>query len=276
MNGWQEAKTVALEWVLQMQAEKRARERERDPQRARVVENCLRDADEHLEMLGDVSEPEVARVASPALREATLLLLRAAAVDELTLDSGPALARTCEQLGFSPASTNAARRLFETTDPLALADWSDKDLVASALALDEIARALRSHVDGRTVQRVVSSRRRRVALVVALVVYVLVETGSSLFARKNVAFGKNVVLSSVDRSSAPPSMLVDGVRSADTPPGSPKPDVVYTQHESNPWALVDLGREYSVHEVLLYNRDDGSFDDGLPYIVDFSFDDRSF
>lgn len=267
--------SVATEWLLQKDAETRARARESNPEHARLVQLCLRGADERLDLLGDVTEPVVALASSAALREATLLLLEATGSRSGPLDAVAELRRTCEELAVPAGTCSAAARLL-VDDPLALSGLASADLVRSALALEHVARALRAHLDGRTASRIVRSRRLRVALLAALALYGVFALGLAVFGRKNIARGKPVLMSSVDGASAPPQMLVDGVRSADTKPGSPKPDVVYTRHEAHPWALVDLGREYNIREVRLYNRDDGGFDDGLPYIVEFSFDGHTF
>ncbi len=276
MNLWQRVKVVATEWLFQRDAERRARARELDPEYARRVEERLQLADERLDLLGDVSEPEVALVMSTVLRDTTLLLLEAAAPGRGAEPPAEELRRVCEEIAVPAATCSAALRLLAIGEPLALQTVPGAELVESARALEDVARALRAHLDGRTPARVVRSRWLRIALVGALIACGLFAAGSRMFARKNLARGKPVRMSSIADQSAPPSMLVDGVRSADTPPGSPKPDVVYTRWDSTPWALIDLGRQYDIREVRLYNRDDGGFDDGLPYAVDFSWDGKTF
>ena len=276
LETWNRLKSFAVEWLFQRDAERRASERERDPERDRVVKACLRGADERLELLGALSERETAIAAVPALREVTRLLLEAAAPSRAPVDLAVELPRICDDIDVPPPTCSAGLRLLAMDDPIAVDELPPAELLECVHGLDEIARGLRAYLDGRTVERIVWARRVRIALTGVVIGYGVFAAGRAVFGPKNVARGQPVLLSSYEPKSAVPSKLVDGVRSADTPPGSPKPDIVLTRTESAPWARIDLGREYKIHEVRLYNRDDGEFDASLPYVVDFSLDGHEF
>jgi hypothetical protein len=43
-----------------------------------------------------------------------------------------------------------------------------------------------------------------------------------------------------------------------------------------PWVMVDLGQPRDIYKIVVYNRGDSNFDDGLPYVVSLSTDGKSY
>jgi len=273
------AKRVTLqgrELFFQRDAEERARAR--DPKCASYIAECVRGVDRRLEFLGAVSDPDVAIAAAPLLRDVTIMLLSAesagaggAAAMEQPLDAEQELRRVCERLGVPSSKCDAGLRLLATDDPVAVDRMAPDDLTQSALALEQIARSLRARLDGRSIAEIVWSRRVRVAAALLVAVYGLFVAGRSLLSPSNLARRRAVTLSSFDAKGAPASALVDGVRSG-TATATSASDIVLTNKEATPWALIDLGRPIELREVRIYNRDDGHYDDGLPYVVEVSAD----
>jgi hypothetical protein len=269
--------------IFQREAEHRARAA--DPELARAILERVEGADRRFRLLGKVSGPDVSLATATLLRDAAILLLDAATMataGEVSLEprSDAERARTwerhCAEHGIPASTSTEGARLLEATNPLALDEIPSTDLDRAAHALLRIARSLRAGFDCRSAERIVWSRRGRVAGVSILLAAFAVLTLRALMTPPNVARGKIVTMSSLDPRGAVETALVDGVRSGDTAPGAPHPDVVQTHREATPWALIDLGKTYALRQVRVYNRDDGFFDEGLPYALDVSVDGLAF
>jgi hypothetical protein len=70
---------------------------------------------------------------------------------------------------------------------------------------------------------------------------------------KNIAQGKKATASSMYAKAAA-RLAVDGGTDGDYKNGS----VAHTSEEDSPWLLVDLGAEFSIHSIKVWNRTDGN------------------
>jgi hypothetical protein len=270
------------ELLLQREAERRARAL--DPERARRIADCIEAADRRLRFAGDVPRPDLALPTTILLRDAAVLLLEAASAppdrpaggEPDTIDLKAEFHRACAKLDIPSSTRDEGWRLLAAADPRALDAIEAEHLSRAARALESIVWALRSHLDGRSVGRIVWSRRARVSSAALFLVAVVVWTIRALFMPTNIARGKPVTLSALDPRGAPVSALVDGVRSGDVSPGSPRSEVVQSKVDPAPFALIDLGAPHVLREIRVYNRDDGYFDEGLPYAIDLSADGQTF
>jgi hypothetical protein len=122
---------------------------------------------------------------------------------------------------------------------------------------------LQRHVEARSPFRVVATRWGRLAAVALVVAYAAAVALRARLSPKNIALDKHVRASS-QGGGADGHELVDGEISA--APG------VRTNTEDSPNAVIDLGKEYRIDRVAVFNRVDGWFDDCLPLALDFSTD----
>ena len=91
----------------------------------------------------------------------------------------------------------------------------------------------------------------------ALLCACCIDTTFSHFELKNVAYSKQVSLSSgYHGNTFPGSLAVNGIFS----------DFAHTSTEKSPWMRVDLGARYRIHEIEVFARSDGR---GKPYTVGY-------
>jgi hypothetical protein len=166
-------------------------------------------------------------------------------------------------------------RITAANDPMAFDELATEEGLRIAVVVRDVARVLRAAIDARSHRQIVRSRRFRLAGLVCAAAFVAWWGIAALARPRDIARGKQVTLSSHHAGSAAPSALVDGVLSGERVDG-PRPDVVVTDREDHPWAMIDLGRTFTLREIRLYNRNDGHHDDGLPYSVETSTDGQTF
>jgi F5/8 type C domain len=174
--------------------------------------------------------------------------------------------------GFSRPATHAelpedlarARPVLESDDPLSPDALPPEELTAVSEAAARTVAWLASTVEPRNQHEIRVTRGFRIAGVAVFVLFVLYEIGMGLFAPKNLALGKLAMASSRYPSSPPPSAINNGdIESAYG---------YQTQFETNPWIQIDLGALYPVHEVRVFNRGDGWFNEVLPIKLQVSED----
>jgi hypothetical protein len=127
--------------------------------------------------------------------------------------------------------------------PLYFDDLPAEDAALARSALERAASMLSRRVEARSVANVRGTRWGRWAALALVVAYVLLVALRAKLWPKNIARGKQVRASS--SSSGDGHELVD---------------------------VIDLGREYRVDRIAVYNRVDGWFDDCLPLVVELSVD----
>ena len=223
------------------------------------------------------------------LRDAAFLAARAVLIDRggdaSTAQPEENLKRVRElvdsgQLSGAPEGLPRAFELVSKPNSLAYDDLPTSEGMPRRLEVETTVNWLRSRFEPRTASQIKRSRVLRLAVVALAVVGVLVGLvvwgANKVLSPKNLAYGKLVQLSSrrphcgtPGPEGLPPSGLVDGSKSGSYD--------ICTNSEVNPWAIVDLGRPYSLTKAKVYNRDDccwGQYD--LPQVFEVSLDGQNY
>jgi len=161
-----------------------------------------------------------------------------------------------------PPDDSRVRAALRASSPLYFDDLSAEDAAHARSALERAASILSRRVEARSLTNLRGTRWGRRAAFALMAAYVSVVTLRSKVWPKNIALGKQVHASSLYAGDG--HELVDGELGA--LPG------VRTNTEESPSAIIDLGREYRIDRVSVYNRLDGWFDDCLPLVVELSVD----
>jgi hypothetical protein len=185
----------------------------------------------------------------------------------------PALARA-GAIPPLPAAVEEARRLLTAPGLLAFDELPAETQRAQHATVKAALQWIAERVESRTLDELRTSRRFRVGFGVAgtLAVLLLVVTWASrgLTQQTNVALHKKVTVSQRNPGSTAPadnSGLVNG-----------DVESTYGIHTAGPapWVMVDLGAVYAVTDVVVHNRADGWFDEGLPLTLELSEDGAHF
>lgn len=247
----------------------------------------VRAAERRLHLLPSFSEPRTAVVGVTLLREAVALLIRAyVAAQTSDIDREQAsqvcpadeLERMFERAPSPPEGWKWTVQALATSDPLYFDRLHDDDLRSVAEKLQAITSWIRPRIETRSTTNIRGTRWGRVT---ALVLLALLPV-RSLLAHVDAAMHPNLALhmpvrqSSSLAGSAPSSALVDGETLGSRGPEVAHCNIVHTTTEAAPWVLIDLQSARSLREVRVYNRVDHHFDDGLPYVLEFSEDGITF
>ncbi len=248
-------------------------------QQRAIVARYYEAAARRLTPAGDLAPPGEHLLPLLLLRGAVDLLVRAvvAATEKDSTEGAIARLETIEALGRLRSAHNRlanddTRRIDEalrSTDPLYFDSLSDADRAGLHELLIGEAAWLRGQIDLRSEANRRATRLGRLGAVVLVVGYVAYAALAKACAPQDLALGKPVTASSHQPGTPDPSGLVDG-----------KVDGLYGLCTEvggrDPWALIDLLRESNIHEIVVYNRGDRNFDDGLPYSLELSSDGRAF
>jgi hypothetical protein len=268
----------SVEFFLLEDTEKRLRQR--SARQAELIVEHKKAAERRLRFVPAFATPDATIVSVGLLSEALALLLRASAADRSedldTLDLTSELTRVCEAGHSAPREWRRLLPLLGARKPLELDHTPIIELREVGHVLRETTLWLRGETDIRSVDNIRWLRRGRFAAVALVIAIALGVKLHDAFATPNVALGKSVSMSSLAFGSPQGAALVDGVESGRHPPSSKKADFVVTNHESRPFALIDLGRNYAIERIVVFNREDDGFDDGLPYTVEISSDGATF
>jgi hypothetical protein len=228
---------------------------------------------------GDQLAPALIILRDAALlaAEAVLLVIEneTAAADEEALERVAALA-----LADAPVGFDRTCELLRSRNRLLFDQLPSSEAAHRRLDVERTVAWLRNLVDPRTPAQIKRSRWLRLVStgVIALVAVVAILGWgiTKLVAPKNLALGKQVQLSSrrpncgtTTPEGLPPSGLVDGSKSGAYD--------ICTNSEVGPWAIVDLGEQYTLNKVKVYGRDDccwGQYD--LPAVLELSTDGHAF
>ncbi|MGH7270758.1 MAG: discoidin domain-containing protein [Polyangiaceae bacterium] len=234
-------------------------------------------AEERLRCARDVSLADV--VPAVLLRDAIILLTYAAmaARGERAPDVDPvaALAALHAAPGCPPSGDHAAsdgddvRRVADaigSRDPLYFDRMDEEALPLVHATLEREARWLRTQIDLRSPANVKGTRYGRQAGVAIVALWLAHAAFAAVFGPRDLALGKPVRASSHQPGTPDPSGLVDG-KIADTYGFH----TLVSSHEPS-WAIIDLQQIADIHEIVVYNRSDVNFDDGLPFALDLSTD----
>jgi F5/8 type C domain len=132
-------------------------------------------------------------------------------------------------------------------------------------AARDVVSWLATLVEPRGVAELRVQRGVRVALAGALAVAALAWGISGLMPVKNVALHRPVTASGLFNASINPAGLTDGVI-AGAPYG------IHTKVGGTQWVQVDLESVRKLDRIVVYNRADGYFDEGLPFTLQASVD----
>jgi hypothetical protein len=127
---------------------------------------------------------------------------------------------------------------------------------------------LRAQLEPRTLLYMKCLRAARLTLAAGLALGLLALGIDARFGPNNIALHKLVTISSRHPGTPDPSGATDGKVVA--------PFQAHTSIEGDPWIRVDLGREYEISKVKIYNRTDCLFGGALPLTLEFSTDGTNF
>lgn len=210
------------------------------------------------------------------LRDAIALLVRAvtagrerdATCESLAQRNTVEMLQALRAAAARPTDEDSRRvdAVLTATEPLYLDSLEEAELGRVQEALTREADWLRHQIDLRSPAHVKATKIGRQAAAVLLIAYLGYALVAKAVAPKNLAFGKPVRASSHQAGTPDPAGLVDGRKKTD------KYGLCTDISLHDPWAIVDLGREHDIHEIVVYNRGDSNLDDGLPYALDLSVD----
>jgi hypothetical protein len=216
-------------------------------------------------------------LAAALLRDAVVLLIRAAIVprEVRTERAGLDLAESLAKLHTAAGRTESpdaplVQAAVRTTDPLFFDSLDDPTLANTHDALAREADWLRTRVDLRSPQHLAGTRWGRLAAAAVVAAYAVYVVVAAAFPAHDLALHKSVRLSTQQPGTPDPSALVDGKKGG-----------TYGAHtlvgaDTPPWIIIDLGDEMRIRRIVVYNRGDSNFDDGLPYGIDVSQDGATF
>jgi hypothetical protein len=247
------------------------------PRQRGIVVGLVRAADRRLQSVATIVEPKTAAVALTLARDGVGHLVRAVVAtrapnidDEAVrkLEPGSELRHITEQDDRPPNGVTDVISVLSSTDPL----WADSlDRAEAQSIADALARTatwLRTRIEVRSETNIRFLRYGRVAALAVVALYVAFRAASL----PNLALGKPVTQSSALPGAPPSKVLVDGSSWGMVGPGSADADYVHTTHEAEPWVKIDLLAAHTIQRVVVYNRNDTNFDDGLPFTLELSMD----
>jgi hypothetical protein len=244
---------------------------------AKLVRSFVERGEARARLAGDDDSPEGASISVGLLRDAALSLLHAAdlANRELANATAPAdalalLERSGLRQVMPARDADLVDRALRESEPLAFDHWPAQELAAVGPALQDLIRRARARIDLRSDAHLRGLGVVRLGAVGLLVVCGLFLAGRRLFALENVARGRPVQASSHYPGTPDPSGLTDGIKG-----GSAGIHTLVGQ-PGLPWAVVDLGQPRDIRKIVVYNRGDSYFDDGLPYQVSLSSDGKNY
>jgi len=262
------------DWFLLEGPERRVRAL--SPERQRLVRKYYEAgtrrviiADELTDDTGLVSALVLYRAAAGPLAAAVIAAADPSATPDGSLVGGwDALAALASsgRIPTPPAALAEARAILSAPDPMTFDDATPETLRAWHTVVKEALRWLRDRVEPRTLRAIQVNRGVRLAICGAVVLFLLWRAVGVLFAPTNIALHKKVTISARLPASVAPvdnSGLVNGEIESDygilTAVGAA-------------WVVIDLGAIHPIGEVVIHNRADGWYDEGLPFFLELSLD----
>ncbi len=216
----------------------------------------------------DDTRRDAAILGAVDLRQALVLSIRAHGVAEGDGDRADSAARFAELFDrYGPAGIDRPTVVaaLGATSPLYFEDLRPDALAVHRGALAKAGAWLRACLDTRSAAYLRGSRLGRI-LAAGLVIAFLGCKVSARFGPVDVALGKPVSASGFVGGSG--RGLVDGIKD-----GSVGVQTTVSEH---PWVQIDLTRTYDIRRIVIYNRGDRNLDDGLPYDLEVSDDQRDY
>jgi len=166
-------------------------------------------------------------------------------------------------LPAAPSELEDIRFWLDEPEPLAFDRLSHDEALAWRAKIDVVIDYLQGLVDPRTARDLKVIRAVRLSVVGVVLAALLSLIAWKALAPKNLALGKPVTTSSRHpESKAPPNGLTDGSLSG--------PYGVHTKAEDDAWVMVDLQSVHRIDRIKIFNRNDGYFDEGLPFALELS------
>jgi len=168
-----------------------------------------------------------------------------------------------------PKELDDIRFWLDEPDPLAFDALDHEEALAWRAKIDVVIDYLRDLVDPRTERDLKVIRAVRLSAAGVVLAILLSALAWKALAPTNLALGKPVSASSRHpQSKAAPDGLTDGSTSG--------PYGVHTRAENEAWVMVDLQSVYRIDRVKVFNRNDGYFDEGLPFALELSENGKDF
>ena len=243
------------------------------PERRDATERYIAAAAARVRVARDLAQTPA--IAAGVMRDAVVLFARAALAARGGDADDDALPDALAQLegAAGRAASDDARHVsaaIRSRDLLYFDSLSPADLAAAQEALYREAQWLQGQVDLRSPAYRAGLRIGRHAALAILVLWLGYAIVGKAFAPRNLAIGRPVRASTHEPGTPEPSAVVDG-KIAST-------YGVHTQVSSKEpaWVVIDLGVPSDIRKIVVYNRSDRNFDDGLPYALDISTDGTTF
>jgi hypothetical protein len=170
-----------------------------------------------------------------------------------------------------PAAVHVSIRVVARGERLAADHAGAEENEQTRQTLATAARWLQRRARTDTVAELRRRRIVRAAAIGAAVLACLVWLVVRALQPTDIALDKPVTDSSRAAQSVAPadgSGLVDGIKEGGYG--------IQTEYEQSPWVMVDLLRVFSIRKVKIYNRGDGWFDEGLPFVLELSENGKDF
>ncbi|MEI7894054.1 MAG: discoidin domain-containing protein [Myxococcales bacterium] len=166
--------------------------------------------------------------------------------------------RNADAFGEVPEEVWALRELAEVQ---AVESQTDTDAFSQSFSKAREAFSwFASQIEARCPEQIRRTRFIR-RLVAALVVLALLGLAvRALLAPKNLARGARVTVSTLHPACPDPGAVANG--KLETTYGA------HTDRSDSAWVQLDLGSSKRVERVVVFNRGDGWFDDGLPFVLE--------
>jgi hypothetical protein len=230
-------------------------------------------ADEMIDDTGLVPALVLYRDAAGLLAAAVITAADPSATPDTSLDgSWRALAALAGsgRIPAPPAALAEARAILSASDPTTFDDATPETLRTWHTTVKDGLRWLRDLVEPRTLQEIRVNRGLRLAICAGVVLFVLWRSVATLFAPTNIALHKKVTISARFPLSVAPidnSGLVNGEL---------EPDYGIHTAVGAAWVMIDLGAVHPIREIVVHNRQDGAYDEGMPFFLELSVDGTHF
>ncbi len=169
-----------------------------------------------------------------------------------------------------PAALAEARAILLVADPLTFDDATPETLRSWHATVKSALRWLRDLVEPRTLREIKVNRGLRLAICAGALLFLVWRCVGVLFAPANIALHKKVTISARFAQSVAPtdnSGLVNG-----------KIESNYGIHTAvgSAWVMIDLGAVHPIGDIVVHNRTDGWYDEGMPFFLELSVDGTRF
>ena len=230
-------------------------------------------ADELTDDTGLVPALVLYRDAAGFLTAAAVAAADPSATPDTSLDGSWGALATLVSSGRIPAPPAAlaeARAILSASDPMTFDEATPETLRTWHTTVKDALRWLRGQVEARTLRQLQVSRVVRLAIAAGVVLFLLWRCVGWLFAPTNIALHKKVTISARFPASVAPvdnSGLVNGEIESN-----------YGIHTAvgAAWVMIDLGAVHPIREVVVHNRADGWYDEGMPFFLEVSVDGKHF